>query len=370
MKRKYLLWSCVLFMMVLAAYGTLRLANKGSLSEGMMPEVIIEDERQAVLHDFLLRKMSNNALVFTNFLDTSQLETVATGHELLSESAGLLLRYYARTDQRDAFDYVWEQTKIRFDMKSGFSYRYSPAHDKRYTLNAAIDDLRIIRALFEAEAAFGDQMYQQEAEQFSQRFLLYNVKNGRMIDFYDEQYHIANSFITLCYADFKTLQWISGFVEEFEFVQDNLLHIIEDGFISEEFPFYYTRFDYAEESYRAESIFSIESLLTILSLAEIGEHHPASIQFIKERVSEGRLFGQYSLDGVPLNDVRSTAIYGITAMIGSVIGDEALYQLSMERMNEWQILDSEHELFGAFGDPLTGQAYSFDNLIALLAYTY
>ncbi|MNI94960.1 hypothetical protein D3C73_1531470 [compost metagenome] len=56
-------------------------------------------------------------------------------------------------------------------------------------------------------------------------------------------------------------------------------------------------------------------------------------------------------------------------MIGAEIGDNELYQSGMERMNEFRVSDPASPLYGGFGDPNTGQAYSFDNLMALLAYS-
>lgn len=57
-------------------------------------------------------------------------------------------------------------------------------------------------------------------------------------------------------------------------------------------------------------------------------------------------------------------------MIGAVLEDGDLYQSSIERMNEFRVTDPVSPLYGGFGDPASGQAYSFDNLMALLAYSY
>ncbi|MNY51813.1 hypothetical protein D3C86_1874350 [compost metagenome] len=114
----------------------------------------------------------------------------------------------------------------------------------------------------------------------------------------------------------------------------------------------------------------MESLLSILHLTETGQQKPASIRYIKEQVEAGTLYGQYSRDGKPLNDIRSTAIYALAAMIGAEAGDDSLYQAAIARMNEFQVRDADSPLSGGFGNTDTGQAYSFDNLMALLAYSY
>lgn len=322
------------------------------------------------LHTFIMHQLSGEYGVYTNWKDTGQSELAATGHEVLSESAGLLLRYYARTGQKEAFDRTWEQAKATFDLDSGFSYRYSPMHQKRYSLNAAVDDLRLVRALYEAEAAFGTGEYRKEAHSYGSRFYSYNVQNGQMYDFYDEAYRITNDFVTLCYIDLKTLQLMELPEGQQEQLVDEMTDRIQHGYLSDAFPFYETRYDYKTNSYTSEKINTVESLLTILHLAETSRHNAASIQFIKEHVADGKLYGQYTRDGKPASDVRSTAIYAITAMIGAEIGDPELYDDSMKRMNEFKVQDAGHPFYGAFGDSGTEAAYSFDNLMALLAYTY
>ncbi|MFF2886834.1 hypothetical protein [Paenibacillus sp. NPDC057967] len=328
-----------------------------------------KEEAQA-LHTFIAEQMTGEYGVYTNWKDTGQSEVAATGHEALSESAGMLLRYYARTGQKEAFDRTWEQAKATFDLDTGFSYRYSPVHQKVYTLNAAVDDLRLIRALYEAETVFGTDQYREEAKSYGERFITYNVQSSRMYDFYDEAYRVTNDFVTLCYLDLETLRLLEIPDEQKARLISGMNDIIQNGYLSDTFPFYETRYDYSAGSYSSEGINTVESLLTILHLAETGRHQAASIEFIKERVAEGNLYGQYTRDGVPTNDVRSTAIYAITAMIGAEIDDQELYDVSIRRMHEFKVQDTSHPLYGAFGDTVSGQAYSFDNLMALLAYTY
>ncbi|WP_235918188.1 glycosyl hydrolase family 8 [Paenibacillus lutrae] len=325
---------------------------------------------QQEVYDFIKARMKGPFGVYTNYQDTDQSREVATGHEVLSESASLLMRVHAHSQDRASFDQEWTTAKQTFDLKHGFSYRYSPKLDKRYPLNAAVDDLRIIRALYEAGKAFGDVSYTREADQYGQRFYETNVKNHLLYDFYDETYNITNLFITLCYIDLRTLEQLPVEAQMKQKLLDGMKAVIHNGYLSDSFPFYETRFQYNTNSYTSEKIQMVESLLTILHLAEAGETKPASIAYIKEHVQAGTLYGQYSKEGKPATDVQSTAIYAITAMIGAEISDASLYQDSIRRMNAYQVKDPGSPLNGGFGDTAANQAYSFDNLMALLAYTY
>ncbi|WP_342563520.1 hypothetical protein NST84_29300 [Paenibacillus sp. FSL R7-0345] len=322
------------------------------------------------LYRFISKKLTGPYGVYTNLLETDQSAEVATGHEILSESASLMMQSAVRSGDTARFAKEWTLVKQVFAMEGGFSYRYSPKLEKQYTVNAAVDDLRMIGALYEAGEAFENPEYKAEAEYYSRNFYNNNVKDGYMFDIYDNYYHNNNGFITLCYINLNVLRNLSISSESKGILLHNMSEIIEGGYLSDAFPFYETRFDYASGAYKSERIHTVESLLSILNLAEAGRQNPESLRFIKEQVAAGTLYGQYTRDGQPANDIRSTAIYALAAMIGAAAGDDALYTDSIARMNEFRITDPASPLYGGFGDMKTGQAYSYDNLMALLAYSY
>ncbi|HEY4391132.1 MAG TPA: hypothetical protein VGN02_07260 [Paenibacillus sp.] len=318
---------------------------------------------------FVLSQLYGPDGVYTNYLDSSETGTAASGHEVLSESAGLMMRYYVLTNRKDDFQAEWELAKRVFELPSGFSYRYSPKKSEKYTINAAVDDLRIIRALYEAGDRFAPE-YIELADTYGELFYRYNTKDNKMFDFYDEKYKNNNNFVTLCYIDLKTLQRLPIPAKQRTALTENMQTILQNGYLSDAFPFYETRYEYDTDSYQSEGINTVESLLTILSLAEAGLEHPESISYLNDQVSGGTLYGQYDKQGKPLNQIQSTAIYAIAAMIGSVLGDDGLYRDSIQQMEKYQIHNKTSPFYGGFGDPGTKQAYSFDNLMALLAYAH
>ncbi|WP_310830695.1 glycosyl hydrolase family 8 [Paenibacillus pedocola] len=339
-----------------------------SAGPGQPSEEHVKEKQE--LYTFINTKLTGPFGVYTNLLDTDQSAEAATGHEVLSESASLMMLSAVRNGDAQLFARQWALGKQTFGMEGGFSYRYSPKQQKQYAVNAAVDDLRMIGALFAAGEVFGNQQYTEEAEQYSRRFYSSNVKDGNMYDLYDNLYQQNNGFITLCYINLSVLRKLSIDSESLDILLDNMSRILEQGYLSDSFPFYETRFDYKSGAYGSEHINTVESLLSILNLAEVGRQRPESIRFIKQQVEAGTLYGQYTREGKPANDIRSTAIYALAAMIGAEAGDDALYEAGIERMNEFRITDPASPLYGGFGDPNTGQAYSFDNLMALLAYSY
>lgn len=363
--------SLIILIGVLAACGKEQSTSEAALlPQSHYGEALHMQEQREALFQFVIDQQSGSYGVYTNHLDTNQTADVATGHEVLSESAGLLMRYYALTGQQAAFEAEWLRAKGTFDLTAGFSYRYSPLLQKKYTLNAAVDDLRIIRALYEAGAVFEEPRYTTEADHYGSRFYQYNIKNNDLYDFYDEQYSVTNDFITLCYIDLKSLAQLPIAADDLKRLTANMKTILSEGYLSDQFPLYETRYAYKTDSYSSDHINTVESLLTILSLAEVQQHNPASIRYLKEKVQSGTLYGQYTKEGQATNQVQSTAIYAIAAMIGSVLEDKQLYEDSIGRMNAFQVKDKASALNGGFGDVASKQAYSFDNLMALLAYAY
>ncbi|MDG0794386.1 hypothetical protein OMP38_28785 [Cohnella ginsengisoli] len=195
------------------------------------------DEGRATLEAFIADRMTGRYGIYTNLIDTAQDGTAASGHEILSESAGLLMRYYALSGRRDSFETSWNQARAVFDMDASFSYRYSPLSDRRYPVNAAVDDLRIIRALYEAGASFKDAAYTSEADRYGQRFYAYNVKDGRLYDFYDETHKTTNDFLTLCDIDLKTLGMLSLPENDKKRLLENARRKAEGGYLGDAFPF-------------------------------------------------------------------------------------------------------------------------------------
>ncbi|MDF2645137.1 MAG: hypothetical protein K0Q73_942 [Paenibacillus sp.] len=370
-KRRRLLCSIVALFFVLTACQT-----NGSTAKDQDAQIVKRSygeqlhvkENRDILYQFITSKLVGVYGVYTNLQETDQTGEAASGHEVLSESAGLMMRYYALTGQKEEFDEQWLRVKQTLDMTTGFSYRYSPKLQKKYTLNASVDDLRIIRALAEASDVFHTDAYMPELKSYSNRLYQYNIADDHLYDFYDETYKMRNTFITLCYIDTTSLKLLSIPEKKKDSLVTAMLQIAQGGYLSDEFPFYKTRYDYKAQIYQSDNINTVESLLTILNLAEVRQQQSASIRYVKEQVKAGTLFGQYTMEGKPLNNVRSTAIYAIAAMIGSVIGDKELYEDSIRKMNEFQIMDTQSPLHGGFGDIKERQAYSFDNLMALLAF--
>ncbi|HAP4000931.1 TPA: hypothetical protein IUU77_002157 [Enterococcus faecalis] len=301
--------------------------------------------------------------------ETAERKDVATGHELLSESSGLYLRNLA-FDTQGRFDNFYKQTKDTFYDGVQFSYRIDEQGNK-YNVNASIDDLRIIRSLIEAGGHFKTDQYDQEIKKLGKSFMKTSMKDNILIDFYDSKSKQQSSETSLFYIDLITLGYL---YKEFGISADYLQYhyqLIDDGYISDDLPLYQTKFNHQTNKYENNGTLNIiESLLTIVHLSEVGMAKQTSIDFVRKQVQQGTLFNSYDLNGSPVDKNQSAASYAIAALIGVAENDKELYRAAITVLNNFQIMDSSSPIYGGFGDKVTKQVYSYNNLMALLAYDF
>ena len=112
---------------------------------------------------FIKKGLLSSEGIRTNYLDQAHNPDYATGKEVLSESQGLLMLYAAKNGDKSLFDRAYECVNETLDNEQLISYRYIPSEDRVYAINAAIDDLRIIKGLLVAGEQFENEGYTQAA---------------------------------------------------------------------------------------------------------------------------------------------------------------------------------------------------------------
>jgi len=286
----------------------------------------------------------------------------ASGEEVLSESMSLLMHHYVYTQNESGFERLRLFCEEKLKKDRIYVYR------EGFSMNALIDDFRIVDALLLAAETFGQPAYEKQALDYASVLYETNVCNGQLVDFYDTQYNNRNNFLTLCYANLPLLQKLSTYDPRWQTIQMATRTIVDSGYISDRFPLYRNHYNYETQSYSEDAIHIVHGLKTLLHLAQIDALPSTSLNWLKQRVTEGSLYGSYSVKGEALTDIQSTAAYALAARIAATVGDKSFYQQCIQRMEQYKITDPSHEMFGAFGNAATMEAYSFDQLSALLAY--
>jgi hypothetical protein len=366
-KRAMVFLAGLLLFLVSCSNGVQALPSGADQAETVAAETAGMPEREAYCYRFMSEHMlSGDGGMRTNYLDKAPDSELATGAQVLSESMGLWMLYTVEIRDQALFDDSLEFVESRLDTGWILSYRYSP-EDGAYPVNAFLDDMRVVRALLLAQEAFGGH-YDVAAATYAKRLYRTNVSGARVYDFYDERYGAADDSVTLCYLDLDTMRMLARRDERWTFVYEEMLGVLKGGYLGEEFPLYAGAYSYLDGTYTEEDVVTVQSLLTILNLARVGECPQSSLAYIKRHVAGGTLYGGYRIDGSSAGRVESTAVYAICARIAKAVGDEEFYEASLEQMNRFQVLDADSEVFGAFANAQTLDLYAFDNLMALLAY--
>lgn len=362
------------------AYGMKRipttiLVDEGGYVRGTVSSVLDEAAFAAFLEQalygnakqqlaFLENHMMNEAGgVYTSFRISSGASP--KGHDVLSESMGLLMRCAVQLENQALFDQCWNYLVENMQRGSLFAW-YVTANGTQGNSNALLDDLRIARALAEANETWGG--YDGTLVRLTEGILEKNTYKNRLCSFYDFRQRKPGRTISLTYGDFETLDILAEIQPAFAALREDLLQTVQGGFIGEDFPLYYAAYNYKTKAYSTDSLNTLEALLTVYHLSEIGLAREETLQWLKDALQNGTLAARYQVDGTvePEDQYDSTAVFAVAALIGQRTGDGELYRLARSAMERTYVSDEESFFCGAFVQG--GDLQAFDQLLPLTVY--
>lgn len=330
-------------------------------------------DKEEICFKFIKEAMSSkNGGIHTNYLENPMTREMAGGHEILSESEGLIMLYYTRIQDQEEFDKHFYIVQNKMLHKSGLvKWRIREDNYDLASANATIDDLRIIRSLMYAYDIWKDKKYYRMMEKISNSLLKYNVYEGCLNNYFDAACKVQAQEIDLAYIDLYTIQVLSNTNKKWNKIYQKGIDIIHKGYISDKLPLYRKTYNIKKDRYiDQKTVNTIDTLLVVLHLSEIGMVKNETLKWIRDQMFyEGRIYAEYDIEtGKPASMLESAATYAIAARIAKVTEDKALYRLLMDRMLTLQVTDISSPIYGGFGNPYTLKVYSFDNLQALLAF--
>ncbi len=321
---------------------------------------------EELLYNFISRGfVDENGRVITN------LKSYQGSGDTLSESVGLFMQYCVLDGKREQFD-----REVKFLKEKMLTDK----HLVRWRVgksnagcNAAIDDLRIIRALTDASEKWGEGEYADLAGFLQEGLFSFQVNGRNLYEFYDWMTEKNKHRIPLCYLDLYTMDGLSEFNRNWLNIEERGLSIIYGGRISDGSPFYFKYYDYDsggyafDEEYRQDKgICLTYTLITAIHLAEVNEESYALTQWLKSEIDKGPLYAWYNPHTLkPVNGVKSTAVYALAAAYADKTGERELYSRLIDQMLKFSVQDKKSRYYGGFGDPTTGYFHAFDNLTAL-----
>ncbi len=360
MKRKYWIYGGLVL-------GLMFLLYRANLQP---PIKIMPTEADSLLYRFVVSHMLDaSGGVYTNLRDDHpMIPDVAKNHSYLSESTGLLLLYAVKEQKRDLFDQQVQFLNQHLLMKEGLSrWMVDPPRKIKADSNASIDDLRIIRGLLLGYRLWGEPSHLDQALAIAKGVKKWNLREDFcLVDFYHTVHNERTSKITISYLDLHTMKLLTAYDPDWEKIYKKSLALIREA----ELPngLYRKTYDYDQGSWLAqEEVNLIDSFYTSLHLIEAGLEINRTLAFIKQQWDRHqRLYGIYSLEGKPLADFESPAVYGLAIRMFMMTDEKQLVKELFERLRHLQVQDPRSPYYGGFVDLDKTDAYSFDQLQVLL----
>ncbi|GAA0084598.1 hypothetical protein UT300007_10370 [Clostridium sp. CTA-7] len=370
MKKKYKIGIIILVFLILIFYLSyiylFKYIKKIEINSVISNEEITNEEE--ILKDFINEKLMNDLSgIYTNYVNISTEGDLTKGHDILSESQGMILNYYLYRNEKDNFDRSFNYLKENMILDNGLvSWRIE--NGKSSEVSATIDDLRISESLIVAAEEFDKLKYRYYGLKISNGIYKNLTQENRLIDFHDG--YGKSNVTTLCYLDLSAIKTLSLLDDKWNDVYSKSMEVINNGFISSELPLYRKYYDGNISEYdNEENIDTLLSVLVILNKAEAKEDVNESIKWIKDRLKTfGYISTSYNTNKIDESKIESTSIYANIAQIAKVINDEELYTMAINKMKNFQVKNENSNIYGSFGNEKTEEVYSYDNLNALLAF--
>ena len=310
--------------------------------------------------------------IYTNYQNSSETGELSAGHEVLSESMGLLLEYARLTGDQQLFHETTDYIQDHLIVDDILLWRIVEQQQPITDVSATIDDLRIYQTLSLAEEQWqlndsGHEILamlesQLPAKGFSADYL---------VNYYSANSPTQDKTVEVAYLNLVAIQTLATAKPELAAAAATSQRVLLGSFISKTLPLYHKSYDPDKGTYSDADgrINILDSLMVIQNLAQAGIYSPQSIDWLAEKTASGTLYSYYDpRTGAALDSQESSAAYGMVAQIGAALGNEFLTGNALTQLKKHQNADSQSPFYGGFG--YNNNAYSYDNLQALLGLVY
>lgn len=253
-----------------------------------------KDKDETVQNDVAKKYMNDQNLIHAYpFKEDSQ---------YLSESIGMYMKYLVQVKDANEFEDQYIELTRNFVVQKGDSEYLTWVLGENSSVNALIDDVRIIDSLHEASRLFGEEKYQELADRLFKTIANKQRSDGLYVDFYDWKIEKPASRVTLSYL---TLEFFELFSDSEQ--MRGLLEKADDDSLF--FPEYY---DVEKNNYiKSEEVHMVDQLL-IASNKEYIENRSEKFEnwVVKEWKTNNALKGKYNRKSLkPSVDYESLSVY-------------------------------------------------------------
>lgn len=290
---------------------------------------------------------------------------VQPGDTVLSETMGLTMLYAAQTGDAELFSDAWRYVRDEMTVNGLTVWRIQAG--EKAAVNASLDDLRILHALMEADARWGD--YERVIRERAAALYRSCVVEDTLVSFTNVDGTGRGTSVTLCYLDVQVMRALSAYDVRWDAVADRSEAILTDSraLMSEELPLYRASYTPAKDMFSSATAQMTEAALTILNAAQVGAAGDKTLDWLEARLQEGAIYAQYAANGQVGYGFRYEAIgtYAVLAQVGAVSGRTELKRLSLAKLENRRIATGAFA--GTYGRIKGETAYTFDELEALFA---
>lgn len=324
------------------------------------------DRHHVKTEAFIKKYMVNpNGTLATYLVDTKQGKTdIAVDRDALSESLGLWMRYAIEKRDRTLFDESYKVLTYYFLTKDGYLYWKLDSNGRPSApVNALVDDLRIVEALYDADQVWSNTNWRQTANVIGRSLLRQKTADGLLPDFVDFKLGRMPEDITLSYLNSRALSKLQAAGLLDHTVYNHLVtltrSIPNDGVF---YPKVYT----ADRQYRFdETVNMIDQLYIALARLQAGVQSHELLAFLKAEIqTKGILYGTYHRNTrLSKEGYESPAVYALSILYLLEVNDIEYAITLYQRMVKLRLEQGDY----AGGYIVNGQTHIFDNLYPQLA---
>lgn len=305
--------------------------------------------------------------VYTNLLPAQTQGDTTRGHDVLAESQGLLMEYAVQTNDAALFSRTWQYVQKNMLLADGL-VAWRVVNGQAAGSNATVDDLRVCLALRQAASRFGSTAYRASADRIADA-LYRTCRQGN--DLLSGQKQDTTPPVLLSYLDYDAIRANAQADKRWAAIETQARRLFTQARAGGSLPLYREQYTASSGTFVSQAAAdTTASLLTFWYETQAGGGDAARRTALRGACETSGLFASYDTAGdSPASSVQSTAIYALAMLTARTANDAALYQAAAERMKAFQVGEDGGALSGGFGDAKSQTAYSFDNLLALLALT-
>lgn len=351
--------------------------NRGHRYIEIHPIVFNNSIAEKDLYGFINRILcSPNGVIYTNTLLNSAKGDLPGGDEIISESVGLIMQYAIEAESNTLFEKYYLYLKEVMKTKNNIIiWKVDENDNRRSDTNALIDDLRISSILIRAYEKWGAEKYLKMALEIASGLKKYNMKNGGLVDFYDDNTKAAGDILTICYIDLEAMKKLSHYDEEWLGIYSTSKEILSEAGYGKDKMFFHKSYNTGSRTYGGYTqgkVNMIEQAITIENAIKGGIVLEDTLEWLKNSFNwYGFIVNEYTVeDGKPASSDESPSVYAIYCRVYRRLGDMETADKLYNRMLSMKVKDDSSLFYGGFANVMSGEAFSFDNLQALITIRY